>query len=139
MLAIHVFRCTLYHGGDAFGARGSPTWQFHQNLMYSFIVTSKLCLFADNWDVYQGPGGRESRQANADRFLIIQVVAPAPAGHVTPARSPVEHEPAEYDKVSVISLTLFLPPLSLSAYLDVCLYFFFLCVQCCDKHHMCSA
>ena len=37
-------------------AGGSPTWQFHQNLMYSFIVTSKLCLFADNRDVYQGPG-----------------------------------------------------------------------------------
>ncbi len=24
LLAIHVFRCTLYHGGDAFGARGEP-------------------------------------------------------------------------------------------------------------------
>lgn len=55
--------------------RGSPTWQFHQNLMYSFIVTSKLCLFADNRDVYQRLGGQESRQAHADRFLIRQAVA----------------------------------------------------------------
>lgn len=55
--------------------RRSPTWQFHQNLMYSFTVTSKLCLFVDNRDVYQGPGGQESRQAHADRFLIGQVLA----------------------------------------------------------------
>lgn len=26
--------------------------------MYSFVLTGKLCLFADNWDVYQGPGGQ---------------------------------------------------------------------------------
>lgn len=47
--------------------------QFHQNVMYAFIVTSKLCLFADNRDVDQRLGGQESRQTHADRFLIRQV------------------------------------------------------------------
>lgn len=58
---------------------------FHQNLMYSFIVASELCLFADNWDVYQGQSGQGGRQAHADRFLIGQALAPAPAGRVTPS------------------------------------------------------
>lgn len=40
----------------------SPTWQFHQNVMYSFIVTSKLYLFADNRDVYQGQESRRHMQ-----------------------------------------------------------------------------
>lgn len=75
LLSIHVFRCTLYHGGDAYWAPGSPTCSFYQKLMYSFIGTSKLCLFADKRDVYQGPGGQESRRAHADRFLIGHVVA----------------------------------------------------------------
>lgn len=53
--------------------------------MYSFIVASELCLFADNWDVYQGQSGQGGRQAHADRFLIGQALAPAPAGRVTPS------------------------------------------------------
>ena len=63
---------------------GSPTWQFHQNLMYSFIVTSKLCLFADNRDVYQGPG----RTGTCRSVSYRASRGPAPAGRVTPARSP---------------------------------------------------
>lgn len=75
LLAIHVFRCTLYHGGGAFGTRGSPTWLFHQNLMNSFMVTSKLCLFADNWDVYRGQVNKGADRHVQIGFLIGQRVA----------------------------------------------------------------
>lgn len=71
---------------------GSLTWWFHQNLMYSFIVTGKLCLFADNWDVYQKPGWT-GKQAGTCRSVSYRTSAGlAPAGRVTPARSPVEHD-----------------------------------------------
>lgn len=65
----------MYHGGDAFGAWGSPTWQFHQNLMYSFVVASKLCLFADNRNVYQGPGNGKADPHMQIGFLSDKVVA----------------------------------------------------------------
>lgn len=52
--------------------------------MYSFIVTSKLCLFADNRDVYQGPG----RTGTCRSVSYRASRGPAPAGLVTPARSP---------------------------------------------------
>lgn len=137
LLAIHVFRCTLYHGGDAFGAWGSPTWQFHQNLMYSFIVTSKLCLFADNRGCLPG-AGRTGKQTGTCRSVSYRTSGgPAPAGHVTPAGSPVEQEPVEYTTSLPRFSTVFLrPPLSLFVYRDVCMCF---CVQSCDKHRMCSA
>ena len=116
---------------------GSPTWQFHHNLMYSFIVTSKLCLFADKQDVYQRPGSREADGHMQIRFLSDKW-GPAPAVHVTP-RSSGDTCLHGCDKVLPVFHLLshaVMPPHSLSVYLDVCLYF---CVQCCDKHHMCSA
>lgn len=67
--------------------------------------------------------GRVDREA--DRHMQIGFLSdkrwpPAPAGHVTPARSPAEHESVE------CMISAILPPLSyhLSVYLDVCLYFF---------------
>lgn len=57
LLAIHVFRCTLYHGGDASG--GAHRGNSIKNLMHSLAVAGKL-LFADNRDVYRGRGWRES-------------------------------------------------------------------------------
>lgn len=74
------WRCIRHAGRGG----GSPTRQFHQNLMYSFIVTSKLCLFADNRDVYQGPG----RTGTCRSVSYRASRGPAPAGLVTPARSP---------------------------------------------------
>lgn len=87
---------------------GSLTWWFHQNLMYSFIVTGKLCLFADNWDVYQKPGWT-GKQAGTCRSVSYRTSAGlAPAGRVTPARSPVEHDtvPLTFFSFSVIFVML---------------------------------
>lgn len=116
---------------------GSLTWWFHQNLMYSFIVTGKLCLFADNWDVYQKPGWT-GKQAGTCRSVSYRTSAGlAPAGRVTPARSPVEHDtvPLTFFFFFCHLCDAYLQFHSLSPYLDMCLY---LCVPYCDKHHMCS-
>lgn len=93
---------------------GSLTWCFHQNLMYSFIVTGKLCLFADNRDVYQKPGWT-GKQAGTCRSVSYRTSAGlAPAGRVTPARSPVEHDtvPLTFSVIFVMltyNSTRFLP------------------------------
>lgn len=49
--------------------------------MYSFVLTGKLCLSADNWDVYQGPSGQE---VGPHMQIVCACGGPASAVHVTP-------------------------------------------------------
>lgn len=92
--------------------------------MYSSIVTSKLCLFADNCNVYQGWVDSRGWTGTCRSVSYPTSGGPAPAGRVTAAESPVQQEPEVYvyaPAFSILSTVQCFPTTALPACLSGCL------------------